>query len=154
MHWMPTRARPGGAEAIASIRAGAEMVSRSDQPGPRADVGAICVDLLACASAWDPATRLLGNVRADEIAMVADKARAVDGMRPALSAEEAAKMAALADRIRQLAPFDCVSTRGDGKATLSALGADVPNAVCSSPQVAYVLQDALIAALTGKGGGR
>ena len=52
---------------------------------------------------------------------------------------------ALADRIRRLAPFDCVTTNGDGKATMHKLGSDTPNAVCSSLQVAHVLQDALIA---------
>jgi hypothetical protein len=77
--------------------------------------------------------------------VAADKARAVEaataGMRPIDPA--------LAARIRQVAPFDCVSSTGDGKATLHRLGADTPNAVCSSLQVAHVLQDALLAALTG-----
>lgn len=81
--------------------------------------------------------------------VAADKARAVEaapaGMRPIDPA--------LAARIRQVAPFDCVSSTGDGKATLHRLGADTPNAVCSSLQVAHVLQDALLAALTGAGGG-
>lgn len=35
---------------------------------PRTDTGAIVADVLACAEAWAPEARVIGNVRADEIA--------------------------------------------------------------------------------------
>lgn len=75
--------------------------------------------------------------------------RAVDRRAAELAAVRAvpADVEALADRIRRFAPFDCVTTNGDGRATLHQLGSGTPNAVCSSPQVAHVLQDALIASV-------
>lgn len=44
-------------------------------------VEAIAYDVLACAEAWDPDARLVGNVRADELAHLARHMRAVQSLR-------------------------------------------------------------------------
>ena len=134
-------------EGAAGVEEAIEAVAHSAQQTGRSLAKDEDAGRCPSSAPWVATLKRMDALRA---AIAADKARAVEeataGMRP-FDPE-------LAARIRQVAPFDCVSTTGDGKATLRPLGAGAPNAVCSSPQVAYVLQDAIFAALTGAGGGR